>query len=167
MTDAERTVAEAWDLARDGRTDEALAGLRQLTADQPGSAVAWFELGGMLDWLGREEEAIDPYERADALGLPAHLQPQWALQYGSTLRNVGRLDDAIQTLRGAIARHPDDPALDLMLALSLLDAGDPGAASIEALGAGLKPDADGSIERYRRALTAYVDEVAGRRLGRP
>jgi tetratricopeptide (TPR) repeat protein len=160
MTDAERAVAEAWALARDGRTEEALARLRQLTTDQPDATVAWFELGGMLDWLGREAEALAPYERARALGLSAELQPQWALQYGSTLRNVGRLDDAIRVLREAIGRHPDYPALDLMLALSLLDAGDPVAAAIEALGAGLKPDADGSIERYRRALAAYVEEAA-------
>ena len=167
MTDAERTVAEAWDLAHDGRTDEALAGLRRLTADQPASAVAWFELGGMLDWLGREEEALEPYERADALGLRAELQRQWALQYGSTLRNVGRVDDAIRILRDAIGRHPDYPALDLMLALSQLDADGHEAAAIEAMRAALKPDPHGSIERYRRALTAYVDEAAGRRLGEP
>ena len=167
MTNVERIVAEAWDFARDGRTEEALARLRQVTVDQPDSAVAWFELGGMLDWLGREEDALAPYERSHALGLPAELLPRWALQYGSTLRNVGRVDDAIRILRHAIGLHPDYPALDLMLALSLLDAGDPTAASIEALRAGLKPDADRSIERYRRALTAYVDEAAGRRLGRP
>ena len=146
MTDAERMVSEAWELARDGRAEEALAGLRQLTTDRPDSAVAWFELEGMLDWLGREEEALEPYERAHVLGLSAELQRQWALQYGSTLRNVGRVDDAIGILRDAIGRHPDYPALDLMLALCLLDAGDPAAAAVEALGAALKPDADGSIE---------------------
>ena len=160
MTDAERMVAESWNLARDGRTDEAVAMLRRLTADQPDSAVAWFEFGGMLDWLGREGEALEPYERAAALGPPPDLQPQWALQYGSTLRNVGRTADAIRVLEEAVRRHPDYPALDLMLALSRLDAGEPALAAGDALRAVLKPDPDGSIERYRRALTAYVEEVA-------
>ena len=167
MTDVTGIASEAWRLAHAGHAEEALARLHRLTKENPGSAIGWFELAGMLDWLGREEDALSPYERAAHIGLPDALRPQWALQYGSTLRNVGRTADAIRVLEKAVRRHAEYPALDLMLGLSLLDEGQPEAAAVAALEAALKPDPDGSLGRYRRALTGYVEGAARRRLGQP
>ena len=158
MVGLDDTVARAYGLIEEGRSDEGIALLRSVVADNPESADAWFELAGILDYLGMEAAAVTPYERAASLRLPRALEPQWAVQYGSTLRNLGRADDAVRVLRDAIDRSPEYPAIDVMLALALRTAGDPDAASLAALRATLKSDPAASLVRNRRALTAYIDE---------
>ncbi|MFY0534393.1 tetratricopeptide repeat protein [Nannocystis pusilla] len=63
-----------------------------------------------LDTAGREREAIAFYDRAWALGGPADDRVAFLIGYGSTLRNVGRLDESLDILRGAHAERPGDPA---------------------------------------------------------
>lgn len=158
-------LREASSLAAAGEEETSILRMHALVDEAPEDPVAWFELAGFLDSLGREETAVEPYERADRLGLPDELRPQWTLQYGSTLRLVGRLDESIRILDEGRARYPAYPAIDLMLALAMLDAGRAPDASTTAIRARLKPDPDGSVERYRRALEWYVDD-AERRMAR-
>lgn len=119
-----------------------------------------YEIGGEHDSAGRADEAIPHYERALALGLRAELVPQALLQLGSTLRNVGRNDEAIELFDDAVARFPDHAALRLFRAFALATAGRDREALVDILDlARTRIDAP-EIDRYRRSLENYTRELA-------
>ncbi|MET4098025.1 tetratricopeptide (TPR) repeat protein [Agrococcus sp. UYP10] len=145
-------VAELWDRVDRTPADEAIAAMRSLAAAYPGAdGRAAFELAGMLDSLGREHDAEREYERALALGLDAERHAQLAVQYGPTLRNTGRIDEAIAVLEAA-PEHPSTGASPrVFLALALHSAGRHDEALrvvIEAL--------EPTLPRYNRSVRAYA-----------
>jgi cyanophycin synthetase len=122
-------------------------------------AVTEYELGGEHDSAGREQEAIPHYERALALGLPDELVPRCLLQLASSLRNVGRADDALATFDDASARYPDDAALTLFRAFQLADLGREREALVSVLHlARTRIDAP-EIRRYARSLENYTNDL--------
>jgi cyanophycin synthetase len=123
-------------------------------------AVAEYEVGGEHDSAGREQEAIPHYERALALGLPDELVPRCMLQLASSLRNVGRQEDALRVFDDAIASYPDDAALPLFRAFLLADLGRERDALVDVLHlARTRIDAP-EIHRYARSLENYTRELA-------
>ncbi|WP_062291897.1 tetratricopeptide repeat protein [Demequina phytophila] len=135
--------------------DEArLAAMRVLSATAPHPALGAFELGGAYDSAGHEAEADREYTAAYEAGL-AEVDPdraaQMAVQHASTLRNLGRIDEAIALLEDA-PEHPSTGAAPrVFLALALHTAGRHDEAlrvAIEAIEPGLP--------RYRRSVRAYA-----------
>ena len=119
-----------------------------------------YELGGAHDSAGREEQAIPHYERALALGLREDLVPGALLQLGSSLRNVGRNDEALALFDDAVARFPDHAALRLFRAFALATAGRDREALVDVLElARTRIDAP-DIDRYRRSLESYTRALA-------
>jgi tetratricopeptide (TPR) repeat protein len=119
-----------------------------------------YEVGGEHDSAGRAEEAIPHYELALELGLPDELVPRALLQLGSSLRNVGRNDDALALFDDAVARYPDDAALRLFRAFSLATAGRDRDALVDVIDlARTRIDAP-EIRRYARSLEAYTRDLA-------
>jgi tetratricopeptide (TPR) repeat protein len=104
---------------------------------------------------GREREAVHYYDQAYQLGVPADARKRFLVGYGSTLRNVGRTDDAVGVLSQAVIDYPDYPALRAFLSLALLDAGHPKAAVAAMLGVALDIARPGVFEGYERALSEY------------
>jgi tetratricopeptide (TPR) repeat protein len=142
---------------------EGLAWLRHHAEANPDDAVAWFHYGGALDYTDHGAEAMVAYERVFALGVD-HLdpddRPRIHVQAGSTLRNLGRLDEARSLLEAGRSRFPEVRVLAAFLALVEVSAGRDRTA-IDLLfevilgeGAG-----DGSVTWYRRALTYYAEEI--------
>ena len=82
-----------------------------------------YETGGAYDTAGDESTALGFYERAMDEGLDGDLRRRCFLQYGSTLRNVGRLEDSLALFAKARAEFPDSVALGVFEALSLHAAG--------------------------------------------
>lgn len=119
-----------------------------------------YEIGGEHDSAGREAEAIPHYERALELGLCDDLVPGALLQLGSSLRNVGRNDEAIALFDDAVARYPEHAALRLFRAFALATAGRDREALVDVLDlARTRIDAP-EIDRYRRSLENYTRELA-------
>ena len=119
-----------------------------------------YERGGEHDSAGRAAEAIPHYEHALELGLPDELVPRCLLQLGSSLRNVGRLDDALALFDDAVARFPDDAALRLFRAFALADAGRDRDALVDVLDlARTRIDAP-ELRRYARSLESYTRDLA-------
>ncbi|WP_291050684.1 tetratricopeptide repeat protein [Herbiconiux sp.] len=152
-TEWETRVAGLW--ADDDLTDHArLERMRVLAEQAPHPALGAFELGGAFDSAGREAEADVHYSAAWAAGL-AEADParaaQLTIQHASTLRNLGRVDEAIAMLQNAPA-HPavgDAPAVFLALALHSAGRADEALrVAIEAI--------EPSLPRYHRSVRAYA-----------
>ncbi|HEX2622182.1 MAG TPA: tetratricopeptide repeat protein, partial [Phototrophicaceae bacterium] len=90
---------------------QVIAYFQGLVAQYPDHARVQFEMGGAYDSAGYEAEAIAHYERAIALGLTGKDAIQVNVQLGSSLRNIGKLDEAVALLKQACADHPDYIAL--------------------------------------------------------
>jgi predicted Zn-dependent protease len=111
------------------------------------------------DRVGLEAEAIRYYERAWALGVPEPGRKGFIVGFGSTLRNVGRAEDAVNVLAEAIAGDPHYPPYAAFLALALADTGHPKAALATLLGCALDAARDDAFDGYQRALAAYHREL--------
>lgn len=114
----------------------------------------------MYDSLGFEAEAGAEYERALELGLDDARHARLAVQYGSTLRNLGRLDEAIRVLRAAPTHASTGSAPRVVLALALHSAGRKDEALQVALNAQIDmlPRYQRSMRNYAAALTESVTE---------
>ena len=82
-----------------GRMPEALASYARATAIDPKLAIAHHNVGSALQDLGRHAEALASFERALALRPEAPTM----VGRGSCLLALGRLDEAIEAYRAAIA----------------------------------------------------------------
>lgn len=108
------------------------------------------------DRAGREEEAIPCYREALALGLADGPRQQALLGLGSSLRNVRRHDEAVATLRDAVAEYPGHAGLRFFLALALRSAGQEREA-FRVLGGLVLDEAD--LRGYDRAAAFYLDHL--------
>ncbi|WP_236553607.1 tetratricopeptide repeat protein [Rathayibacter sp. VKM Ac-2803] len=136
--------------------EHVLARMRGLAAEFPGSdGSAHFELGGALDSAGHEAEAAVEYERALAAGLDDERRARLSIQYASTLRNLGRAEEAVELLSASPSHPAIGAAREVFLALALHSAGRPDEALRIALEA-LVP----ALPRYQRSVTAYAADLA-------
>ena len=148
----ETSVASLWERFASLSPQAALEAMRSLVEACPtGDGRAAFELGGAYDSLGFESEASTEYERALALGLDEARHAQLAVQYGSTLRNLGRIDEAIAVLRSAPTHASTGSAPRMMLALALHTAGQ----KDEALRVAIESQID-ALPQYQRSFRAYA-----------
>lgn len=153
----EDRVAALWDDETvDG--EQRIERMRELADTAPHPAVGAFELGGAFDSGGHEAEAHEHYAAATAAGL-ADVDPvraaRMVVQHASTLRNLGRLDEAIAMLREAPEHPSTGVAPRVFLALALHSAGRQDEAlrvAIEAVEPTL-PRYNRSVRNYAAALT--------------
>jgi tetratricopeptide (TPR) repeat protein len=103
----------------------------EVLAEHPDDPHVLYEVGGSYDTAGDEETAAGYYERALAAGLQGEWLRKCLLQYGSTLRNLGRLDDSLAVLDRALEAFPDSESVRVWRALSLHAAGRSDAAVAE------------------------------------
>ncbi|GAA5099502.1 hypothetical protein GCM10025760_35710 [Microbacterium yannicii] len=140
--------------------DDRLVRIDALAAERAaGDPVALFERAGARDAAGLEAEAAPLYRAALDAGLDAVHRPQAVIQLASTLRNLGRAEEAVSMLRAEVARRPASPLQDeasAFLALALVSLGREREAASLALRT-LAPH----LSRYARSVTSYADELAG------
>jgi tetratricopeptide (TPR) repeat protein len=155
----EADVAAVWAAARDAdddpdAEDRVVAHIEALAAQRPDTAAAAFELASAYDFVGREADAEPEYRRALAApDLDRGRHPRAVLQLASTVRNLGRPQDALELLREPLP-EPYGDAQAAFTALALLDAGRAGEAARTALEA-----LAGRLPRYGRAVAAYTAEL--------
>jgi tetratricopeptide (TPR) repeat protein len=153
-------VAAVWADAGSLSEPEVEAAIESLVAERPqDDALAVFELAGVRDYVGREAEAEPLYRRALELGLDEPQHGQAVIQLASTVRNLGRPDEALVLLREKFAEHPEHPLADAATAFAALALADTGAER-EALVAVLRALAP-HLPAYGRAVTAYADDLLG------
>jgi tetratricopeptide (TPR) repeat protein len=151
----ERQIAELWASFDDREPAEFLTEMRALVGSTPlDHPAALFELASAHDSLGQEREAEPLYRAAlEGGGLDSYRRRRAVIQLASTLRNLGKAQEAVELLRHERGEPPDelDDAVAAFLALALADAGKPREALAVALTA-LAPH----LIRYDRSLASYA-----------
>ncbi|WP_188189106.1 tetratricopeptide repeat protein [Nonomuraea sp. SYSU D8015] len=150
-------LAQAVRLREAGKTDEARHLLVDLARRHPDDAEVAYQTAWVHDVLGLEAEAVPYYETALAgQGLSAEDRLGAYTGYGSTLRVLGRYEDALETFGRGLEEFPRDPALRTFMAMALHNAG----RSREAVSTLLKVVAEsGKVGGYRRAVEYYADNL--------
>ena len=110
------------------------------------------------DSAGLEAEAVVEYRAALEAGIDEEDMLGALLGFGSTLRNVGELEESERVLRQAVTRFPDHAALRVFLALTRWSRDDKEGAFRELAEALFRADAPG-MTRYERAIRAYAAEL--------
>jgi tetratricopeptide (TPR) repeat protein len=152
-------LARAVALREDGRLDEARVLLLELRAELPDDAHVAVQTAWVHDSMGLEEEAVGHYEAAIAGDLSEEELRGALLGLGSTYRTLGRDLDSDRTLRQGVEQFPDFLALRAFHAMTTYNLGRPREAIEELLKLLLESTSDPSILRYRRALTAYAEDL--------
>ncbi len=111
--DAEARANLAIALAKSGRTDEAIANFEKAVAANPHALELRFYLGRLLATSGRFDEAIPQLEKAAAGG-----DPEVGGMLAAVYAQVGRLHDALETARKALAAARERNQPELVRALS-------------------------------------------------
>jgi tetratricopeptide (TPR) repeat protein len=158
MSEWDARVEAVWEQSAELGDAAVIERIDGLAAERPADDPrAVFERAGARDYAGHEADAEPLYRRALALGLAEPHRAQAVIQLASTLRNLGRADEAVTLLRDELAQHPDHELADAaraFLALALVSRGDAVAGASVALTA-LAPH----LPLYSRAVERYATEL--------
>jgi tetratricopeptide (TPR) repeat protein len=155
----EERIADAVALRESGRLEEARELLVELRAEYPDDAHIAVQTAWVHDSMGLEEEAAEHYEAAIAGGLTGDELRGALLGLGSTYRTLGRDEDSERTLRQGIERFPDFLALRAFYAMTQYNLGRPREAVEGLLKLLVETSSEPSIQRYRRALSGYAEDL--------
>jgi len=155
-------IERGWALARRDDPEPTVGYFRDLAREHPGDAHALFEYAGALDFAGREAEAAPVYEQAFSAGLDGDSLRRGLIQYGSTLRNLGRFDEAVQIMRRADEQFPGHDSIAAFLALALTSAGRCQEAVARLIVLALDRIGGEDLGNYEWALRNYAAELSGR-----
>lgn len=155
---AEAELIALWEL-----TDEEarIAEGARLYAAHPGDARVAYEYAGTFDSAGRPQEAVPFYREALAGDLREPYRHRCQIQLASTLRNLGRLDEARREIDAAVTAYPESIGAQAFRSLVLHSAGDSTEALRGLLGVVAAVSTDADVARYRRSLTAYAALLGG------
>lgn len=150
----ERQVADVW--ASFDQLDQAafLARMERIVGSQPASdGSGLYERASAFDSTGDSDLAVPLYQQALERGLAEERRRPATIQLASSLRNLGRVEEAVSLLTTERERGSDplDDAVVGFLALALADVGREREALSLALGA-LAPH----LPRYQRSMTNYA-----------
>jgi tetratricopeptide (TPR) repeat protein len=109
-----------------GRTDEAIAQLKTMAAEQPTLIGAQVELGDILRNKKRYAEAVTAYDEAIKRAAAAGLPDRWSLFYdrGVALERAGQWPRAEADLSRALELKPEQPLVLNYLGYSWVDRGE-------------------------------------------
>lgn len=115
-------IGRAEALSKDGRRDEAIDVLRDLTSKQPNAVVAFQELGDELRYSEQFEGAVGAYNTALEI-LDAQQRQNWVLYYsrGMTFERLDQWDKAEADFRMALKLQPNQPYVLNYLGYSLVE----------------------------------------------
>jgi tetratricopeptide (TPR) repeat protein len=159
VTSRDERLARAVALREDGKLEDARKLLLELRAEFPTDAGIAVQTAWVHDSMGFEEAAVEHYRAAIAGDLTDDELRGALLGLGSTYRALGCDVESDETFRRGIERFPDFAALRVFWAMTLYNLGRSSEAVRELIRVVLETSSDPSIERYRRSLGAYADDL--------
>jgi len=154
MDDWQSKVDAVWARADEIGDQGVIDAIDALADDAPDPGLALFERGGSRDSAGLETEAEPLYRAALAAGLPENERAQCTIQLASTIRNLGRPEEALELLATIPPTHEYAAAAAAFTALTLASLGRPTDGLRVVLHA-LAP----TLPRYQRSVRGYADEL--------
>ncbi len=133
-----------------------------LLAEHPNQPEVLYEVGGSYDTDGQEQTALGYYEAAMAAGLSGDTLRKCLLQYGSTLRLLGRHEESVAALDRALAGWPESPSVRAFHALGLHAAGRSDGAVGELLALVAEEIRTPDVLRYEAALRGNAGYLIAR-----
>jgi tetratricopeptide (TPR) repeat protein len=132
-----------------GKFDDAIASAEAVIAENPGEPWAYKEIGLSTLYLGRLEQALDWFAKADRIGPRDPGRWTWLDGRGHALILLGRDEEAVRSLIGALDANPKNrsPHAFLAAAYALLGRSDEARA---ALAAYLQRRPDTRVSTFRR-----------------
>jgi TolB-like protein len=127
-----------------GRFDDGIVAAEAIIMENPGEPWAYKEIGLSTLYLGKPEQALDWFAKADRIGPRDPGRWTWLDGRGHALILLGRDEDAVRALIGALDANPKNisPHAFLAAAYALL----------------------GRSEEARAALAAYLERRPGTRV---
>jgi hypothetical protein len=153
----EAALAGAWERLEDANEAAFHAAVDAALADLPaGDPAAAFERACAQDSTGHPDAAVPLYRAALAAdGLDPHRRRRATIQLASSLRLLGRAEEALALLEPELARHDVlDGAVRACVALVLADLGREREGLALVLGA-LAP----TLPRYRQSMARYAEAL--------
>jgi tetratricopeptide (TPR) repeat protein len=152
-------LARAVELREAGKLDDALPLLLALREELPGDARVALQTAWAHDSLGLEEQAAQHYVAAIRGDLADDELRGLYLGLGSTYRTLGRDADSERVFREGIERFPDFRPLRVFNAMLDYNLGRPREAVRALIETLLEASDDPTIQRYRRSLSAYAEDL--------
>ena len=137
-----------------------IAALLPLAEQHPENPRVLYELGGAYDTAGDEATAAGLYERAMRMGLAGDVRRRCYLQYGSTLRNLGRLEESLAVFARARTEFPESVSLGVFESLTLHAAGRANTAMASLLLLLAEHVHSADLDRYKPALRGNAEYLA-------
>ena len=155
----EETIARAKELRREDELDASQELLLDLLAEHPNHPLVLYEVGGSYDVMGEEREAIPYYQKAIQAGLDGNDLQECLVCLGSSHRNVGNFDEAVEMLQKAVDQFPDNNSGKVFLALAYYSDGREDEAVRLLLELLLETTKDQNILDYADPLDYYKDNL--------
>jgi predicted Zn-dependent protease len=156
---AEERLARAVELRECGHLEQARELLLELRTQFPADAHIAVQTAWVHDGLGLEDEAVAHYRAAIAGDLSDQELRGALLGLGSTLRTLGRDEEAGSVFKLGLQRCPGYRPLRVFYAMLRYNVGDCREAVADLLRLLLESTSDADILRYQRALTAYAEDL--------
>jgi tetratricopeptide (TPR) repeat protein len=160
MTDDwELRIAQLWSDIDRYEEDDFVGRIEALVDELPaGSTIGLFERGAAFDSTGHPDRAVPLYAAALEAGLEGERRRRAVIQMASSLRNLGKPEEALALLTAEADAASDDldGAVATFRALVLVDLGrerEAVAVALKALSTYL-PRYNRSVARYAEALMA-------------
>lgn len=151
--------AKAVALREAGELEQARGLLVELRRERPEDAQVALQTAWVHDSLGLEEEAAEHYEAAIRGELSDDELRGLYLGLGSTYRTLGRDADSERIFREGIERFPDFKPLRVFNAMLDYNLGRPREAVRALIEVLLEASDDPTIQRYRRSLSGYAEDL--------
>ncbi|MGP6220575.1 tetratricopeptide repeat protein [Caldiplasma sukawensis] len=116
-----------------------------------------YEYANILDYLGKEEQAISIYRESLSKGISGRYHDMCLIQLASSLRLLGNLNESYEILFD-LYNKTKEPSSLLFLSLTLFDL-NKSKDAICLMFSHILGNNDGFLDEYRRALTNYIDKI--------
>ena len=146
-------------MRRDDELETSQELLLELLAEHPNHPLVLYEVGGSYDVMGEENEAIPYYQKAVRAGLDGDDLQECLVCLGSSHRNVGNFEEAVETLEKAVAQFPDNNSGKVFLALAYYSDGREDEAVSLLLKLLLETTNDENILAFADPLDYYKDNL--------